>query len=203
MLDNETGYVQISVFDEHTDKQFNKEIEKLKQQGMKGLIVDLRQNPGGWLTQCVDVTSNFLPKDKLIVSNKNKYGEEEKYYSKGGSLIGTPLVVLVDDGTASASEIFSGAVRDYKIGTLVGVKTFGKGVVQTVLDDRKFGFGDGTALKITTSKYYTPNGENIQHKGIKPDIEVEYPKELLGKPYDSSKDPQLKKAQEVLKQKMK
>ncbi|WMJ82487.1 S41 family peptidase [Clostridium sp. MB40-C1] len=203
MLDSNTAYLQITVFDEHTGDQFNKEIDKLKKQGMKGLILDLRQNPGGWLTQCIDVTSNFIPKGKAIVSTKDKYGYEEKFSSKGGNLIGMPLVVLIDEGTASASEIFSGVVRDYKIGTLIGTKTFGKGIVQSVLDKRKYGFGDGTALKVTTSKYYTPNGENIHHIGIKPDIQVEYPKELLGKPYDRSKDPQFNKALEVMKQKLK
>lgn len=203
MLDSSTAYLQITVFDEHTGDQFNKEIDKLKKEGMKGLILDLRQNPGGWLTQCIEVTSNFIPKGKSIVSTKDKYGYEEKFSSKGGNLIGMPLVVLIDEGTASASEIFSGVVRDYKIGTLIGTKTFGKGIVQSVLDKRKYGFGDGTALKVTTSKYYTPNGENIHHIGIKPDIQVEYPKELLGKPYDRSKDPQFNKALEVMKQKLK
>lgn len=203
MLDDKIAYIQITTFDEHTAEQFDKETSKLKKQGMKAIILDLRQNPGGWLTQCNEVTSNFLPKGKLIVSTKDKNGNEEKFFSEGGELIGLPLVVLTDGGTASASEIFSGVVRDYKLGTLVGTKTFGKGVVQSVLDKRKYGFGDGTALKVTTSKYYTPNGENIHHIGIKPDIEVKYPEELLKKPYDRSTDPQFNKALEIIKEKMK
>ncbi|MCY6371274.1 S41 family peptidase [Clostridium ganghwense] len=203
MLDDKIGYIQMSIFDEHTGKQFVKEAEKLKKKGMKGLILDLRQNPGGWLTQCIDVTSNFLKKGNVIVSTKDKYGYEEKLTSKGGDLIGMPLVVLIDGGTASAAEIFSGVVRDYKLGTLVGTKTFGKGIVQSVLSGRKQGFGDGTALKVTTSKYYTPNGENIHHKGINPDVEVKYPEELLKKPYDRKKDSQFNKAMEIMKEKMK
>lgn len=203
MLDDKIAYIQITTFDEHTADQFDKETSKLKKQGMKSIILDLRQNPGGWLTQCNEVTSNFLQKGKLIVSTKDKNGNEEKFFSEGGDLIGLPLVVLTDGGTASASEIFSGVVRDYKLGTLVGTTTFGKGVVQSVLDKRQYGFGDGTALKVTTSKYYTPNGENIHHVGIKPDIEVKYPEELLKKPYDRSTDPQFNKALEIIKEKMK
>ncbi|MCY6354555.1 S41 family peptidase [Clostridium sp. ZS2-4] len=203
MLDEKIAYIQITTFDEHTADQFDKETSKLKKQGMKGIILDLRQNPGGWLTQCNKVTSNFLQKGKLIVSTKDKNGNEEKFFSEGGNLIGVPLVVLTDGGTASASEIFSGAVRDYKLGTLVGTKTFGKGIVQSVLDKRKYGFGDGTALKVTTSKYYTPNGENIHHIGIKPNIEVKYPEELLKKSYDRNTDPQFNKALQIIKEKMK
>lgn len=203
MIDGSIGYVQISIFDEHTSDQFKDEIDKLKKQGMKGMILDLRQNPGGWLTECINITSNFLQKDKLIVSTKDKNGNEEKLYSKGGELIGLPLVVLVDEGSASASEIFSGAIRDYKVGTLIGTKTFGKGIVQSVLDKSKFGFGDGTALKVTTSKYYTPNGENIHHIGIKPDITVQYPKELLGKTYERSKDPQFNTGLKEIREKIK
>jgi carboxyl-terminal processing protease len=109
-----------------------------------------------------------------------------------------PLVVLTDGLTASASEIVSGAVRDYKIGTLVGEKTLGKGVVQTVVDT-----GDGTALKVTMAKYYTPNGENIHKIGIEPDVKVEYPEDLLKKPYSRSSDPQFSKALELIKEKMK
>lgn len=106
------------------------------------------------------------------------------------------MVVLTNEGSASASEIFSGAIRDYKAGTLVGEKTFGKGVVQTLIDT-----GEGTALKVTISKYYTPNGENIHKIGIKPDVEVKYPEELLKKPYKRETDPQFNKALEILQKK--
>lgn len=203
MADDKVGYVQITVFDEHTDTQFNKVVADLKKKGMEAMILDLRQNPGGWLTQAINITSKFVPKNKVIVSTEDKNGNKEEYKSKGGDLIGMPLVVLTDGGTASASEIFSGAVRDYNIGTLVGENTFGKGVVQSVLYEKRYGFGDGTALKVTTSRYYTPKGENIHHKGIKPNIEVKYPKELSEKPYNKKTDPQFIKALEVIKGKIK
>lgn len=198
MLSNGIAYIDISMFDENTGKNFDKKIDELKQQGMKGLILDLRSNPGGLLSSCIDVTSNFVTKDKVIVSTIDKYNSKEEYKSKGGNYIGLPLVVLVDGNTASASEIFSGAIRDYKLGTLIGEKTFGKGVVQAPFD-----MNDGTQLKITISKYYTPSGENIQHKGIKPDIEVKYPDALKDKPYDRNTDPQFQKALEQIKSKIK
>ncbi|GLC29662.1 S41 family peptidase [Clostridium omnivorum] len=197
MLQNNIGYIRISMFDENTAKNFNKKLKELQGKGMKGLVLDLRGNPGGLLNECVDVVSNFIPKGKTIVSTIDKYKNEKKYDSKGGAAINLPLVVLTDEGTASASEIVSGAVRDYKLGTLIGKKTFGKGVVQTILDT-----GNGTALKVTISKYYTPNGENIHGTGIKPDIEVELPKSVAEK-YDRSLDPQFNKAIEVIKDKMK
>ncbi|URZ17950.1 Carboxy-terminal processing protease CtpA [Clostridium felsineum DSM 794] len=198
MLNNKIAYIQISMFDENTGNNFNKKIDELKSQGMKGLILDLRSNPGGLLNSCIQVTSNFVEKDKVIVSTIDKYNSKEEYKSKGGNYIGLPLVVLVDGNTASASEIFSGAIRDYKLGTLIGVKTFGKGVVQAPFD-----LNDNTQLKITISKYYTPNGENIQHKGIKPDIEVKYPDTLKDKPYDRNVDPQFQKALEQIQTKIK
>lgn len=197
MLESTIGYIRISMFDENTAKNFNKKLKELQGKGMKGLVLDLRGNPGGLLNECVDVVSNFIPKGKTIVSTIDKYKNEKKYDSKGGSAMNLPLVVLTDEGTASASEIVSGAVRDYKIGTLIGKKTFGKGVVQTILDT-----GDGTALKVTISKYYTPNGENIHGTGIKPDIDVELPKSVAEK-YNRSLDPQFNKALEVIKDKIK
>ena len=203
MLEDSIGLITVTVFDEHTNDQFTRAVDNLTKKGMKAMIVDLRQNPGGWLTQAIDITSKFIPKGKVLVSTEDKYNNKEEYKSKGGDLIGMPLAVLIDNGTASASEIFSGAVRDYKVGTLIGEKSFGKGIVQSVLSEKRYGFGDGTALKVTTSKYYTPNGENIHHKGISPDIEVKFPKELLEKPYNKKTDPQIIKALEVVKGKLK
>jgi carboxyl-terminal processing protease len=197
MIDENTALIQVTMFDENTAKNFKSELDKLKSQGMKGLILDLRGNPGGILDECVDMVSNFVPRGKTIVSTIDKYKSEQKYKSKGGNYVGLPLVVLTNEGSASASEIFVGAIRDYKIGTLVGEKTFGKGVVQTLYET-----GEGTALKITISKYYTPNGENIHKKGIKPDVEVKYPEELLKKPYSREEDPQFKKALEIVKEKI-
>lgn len=199
---NGIGLIRVTEFDENTSDAFSKTLKNLKEQGAKGLIIDLRDNPGGLLDQCVDMVSNFIQKDKVIVSTIDKYNNKKSYNSKGGIAIGTPLVILVDGGTASASEIFSGAIRDYKLGTIIGTKTFGKGIVQSILDRKIEGFGDGTALKVTVSKYYTPNGENIHKIGIKPDIEVTYPEELLKQAYDRNKDPQFKKALEVITQKV-
>ncbi len=198
MIDSKVGYIQVSMFDENTAKNFKSKLDELKGKGMQVLIIDLRSNPGGLLNECVDMVSNFVEKDKVVVSTVDKYNYSKKYYSTGGDAMGMPLVVLTNEGTASASEIFSGAVRDYKLGTLVGKKTYGKGVVQTLLDT-----GDGTALKVTISKYYTPNGENINHTGIKPDVEVEYPDTLRAAQYNRSTDPQFNKALEIAKSKIK
>lgn len=198
ILGDNVGYIQVTMFDENTAKNFTSKLKDLQDKGIKSLIVDLRGNPGGLLDECVDMVSNFVPSNKVIVSTVDKYKNKKEYKSKGGIAIGLPLTILTNEGTASASEIFSGAVRDYKIGTLVGKKTFGKGVVQTMLDT-----GEGTALKVTVSKYYTPNGENIHHTGIKPDIEVEYPDDLRQKAYDRNTDPQFSKALEIAKSKIK
>ena len=156
MLESNIGYIQLTMFDENTAKNFENKLAELQSKGMKSLILDLRGNPGGLLDQCVDITSNFVPKGKVIAYTIDKDKKRKDYNSKGGIAIGMPLTVLTDEGTASASEIFSGAVRDYKVGTLVGEKTFGKGVVQTMLYRSIDGFDDGTALKVTISKYYTP-----------------------------------------------
>lgn len=198
MLQDNVGYIQVSMFDENTAKNFKDQLNKLRSQGMKSLIIDLRDNPGGLLDQCVDMVSNFVPSGKVIVSTVDKYNNKKEYKSKGGDFTNLPLTVLTNGNSASASEIFSGAIRDYKIGTLVGEKTYGKGVVQTILDT-----GSGTALKVTISKYYTPNGENIHKKGIKPNIEVVYPEELKKAAYDRNKDPQFSKALEIAKSKIK
>lgn len=197
MIGSNIGYIQVTMFDENTAVNFKKELDTLKASGMKSLVLDLRGNPGGLLNDCVDMVSNFVPKDKVIVSTIDKYNTKKSYNSTGGDYIGTPMVILTDEGTASASEIFSGAMKDYKLGTLVGTKTFGKGVVQSIMET-----GEGTALKVTISKYYTPNGINIQHIGINPDIKVAYPDSLRKLPYDKNTDPQYNKALEILKQKL-
>ncbi|ELC8443265.1 S41 family peptidase [Clostridium perfringens] len=202
MINGDIGYIEVLAFDEGTAKDFETQLKALEDKGMKGLILDLRGNPGGFMKECVDLVSNFVPKDKVIVSTIDKYGNKEESVSKGGIAQGMPLVVLIDGGTASASEIVAGAIRDYDLGTLVGTTTFGKGIVQVVLD--KIGQEkDGTALKVTISKYYTPNGENIHKKGIAPDVTVEYPAELKENPYSRSNDPQFEKALEIMQEKMK
>lgn len=165
---------------------------------MKGLILDLRGNPGGYLHEAIGVASQFIKKGETITYTINKYDKKEVKESKGGVAEGMPLVTLIDGGSASASEVVTGALRDYKVATIVGENSFGKGIVQAPIE-----FSDGSALKVTISKYYTPNGENIHKKGIKPDIVVEIPKEVLEKPYDRNTDIQLKKAIEVIEDKTK
>ncbi|WP_346894765.1 S41 family peptidase [Clostridium sp. UBA7503] len=203
MIDSQVGYIQVTMFDENTSSNFENAIKDLNSKGMKSLIVDLRENPGGLLDQTVNMCSQFIPKNKNIVYTEDKNGSRKDYNSVGGIAEGLPLTILIDEGSASASEIFTGAIKDYKLGTLVGTKTFGKGVVQTTFYRDRDGFRDGTALKVTISKYYTPNGQNIHGIGIEPDILVEYPEELKGKSYDKSVDPQFEKALEVAKEKIK
>jgi len=199
MIDETVGYIQISSFDENVSKDFENKIEELKSVGMKGLIVDLRGNPGGFLGESVKVASQFIPKGETITYTIDKYDKKIESKSIGGIAEEMPLVVLIDGGSASASEVVTGALRDYGVATTVGVNTFGKGVVQQLIE-----FGDGLGgLKVTTSKYYTPNGENIHKIGIKPDIEVEIPEELLDVPYDRNQDPQFIKGLEVIKEKLK
>jgi carboxyl-terminal processing protease len=196
MLANNIGYIKITMFDEHTSADFKVALNKLKSEGMKGLIIDLRDNPGGLMDECVNIANELLPKG-LIVSTKGRI--ESKQYSSKGPGLGKPLVLLVNGGSASASEILSGAVKDRKAGVLVGTKTFGKGLVQSIYD-----FNDGTALKYTIARYYTPNGVNIQGKGIEPNYIVELPKNyvLTDKP-DLKEDTQLIKAYDIINSQIK
>ncbi|KYH35415.1 carboxy-terminal processing protease CtpA precursor [Clostridium tepidiprofundi DSM 19306] len=202
MINDKIGYLQIFMFDENTGANVKKALDKLHSEGMKSLILDLRQNPGGLVSQCVDVASNFIPKGDIVVYTVDKYNHKKEYKSHGGKYTDLPIVILTDEGTASSSEILSGALRDYKRATLVGTKTFGKGVVQSVFYRRIDGFGDGTALKVTVSNYYTPSGDNLNKKGIKPDVEVKYPEELYNKDYNREIDPQFKKALEIANDKL-
>ncbi len=159
-------YIKISEFDSITTGQFRDEYSKAQSAGMKGLIIDLRGNPGGNLDVVVDICCELLPKG-LVVYTEDKYGERIEYECNGKKEIDVPLVVLIDGGSASASEIMAGAIKDYGKGTLIGTKTYGKGIVQSILP-----LGDGSAVKVTTSKYFTPKGNNIHKIGIEPDEEV-------------------------------
>lgn len=159
MLDDSLGYIQITEFTDGTSEQFKKAYSELNEQGMKGLLVDLRENPGGLLTAVCDTLEQILP-EGMIVYTEDKSGHRTEHTCKGETPIEIPLVVLVNENSASAAEIFSGAVKDHEVGTLVGTTTFGKGIVQ-----QTFALGDGSAVKLTTSKYYTPNGVNIQGTG--------------------------------------
>lgn len=199
MIDESVGYIQISSFDENVAKDFENKIVELKAVGMKGLIVDLRGNPGGFLGESVKVASQFIPKGDIITYTIDKYDKKIESKSVGGTAEGMPLVVLIDGGSASASEVVTGALRDYGVATTIGVNSFGKGVVQQLIEFKN-GLG---GLKVTTSKYYTPNGENIHKIGIKPDIEVKIPEELLKAQYDRNQDPQFTKGIEVIREKLK
>ncbi|MFQ5597106.1 MAG: S41 family peptidase [Nitrospiria bacterium] len=162
------GYIQITQFQEHTAKDLSKEIETLTDIPIHSLILDLRNNPGGLLNSAVKVSDQFLESGQLIVSIKSRDGNQDEYTASNTSrLSGIPIIVLVNEGSASASEIVSGALQDWKRAVIVGTQTFGKGSVQTILP-----LSDGSALRLTTAKYYTPNGRSIQNKGIEPDIIV-------------------------------
>lgn len=200
MIDSEIGYINIETFmNENTTSDFKEAIISLKEQGMKGLILDLRDNPGGLLMEAVGVASQFIPKDSVITYTIDKYDNKNESLSVGGIAEGIPLVVLVNDGSASASEVVTGALRDYQVATIVGDTTFGKGVVQQTL---KFSDNLG-GLKVTISKYYTPNGENINKKGITPDFEVSTDKRISEEGYDRSADAQFKFALDKVKEKVK
>lgn len=192
MYDNGMAYIQITEFDLVTTGQFESAYSQAKADGMKGLIIDLRSNPGGNLSTVCDISRMLLPKG-LIVYTEDKYGKREEYTCNGENQIRVPLVVLTNGYSASASEILAGAVKDYGIGRLVGTTTFGKGIVQKVID-----LSDGSAIKLTVSSYFTPNGNNIHGIGIEPDVEVPFDAEL----YKAGTDNQLEKAKEVLRDMM-
>lgn len=193
MLDNNIGYIQITEFDTVTLDQFTEALAVCRGSGMKGLILDLRGNPGGNLNTVCDIAREILPKG-LIVYTEDKNGKRTEYTCDGTNQIKDPLVVLVDSGSASASEILAGAIKDYGIGTLVGTTTFGKGIVQRIIS-----LSDGSAVKLTVSNYYTPNGNNIHKIGIAPDIEEKFDGEAY---YNDGVDNQLNKAIEVMNGKL-
>ena len=172
MLQDGIGYVQISSFDGVTPAQFESTMEDLKDQGMTSVIIDLRSNLGGLVDASVQMLDYLLP-EGTVVYTIDKNGKKVEYTSDAEHYLDMPIVVLVDGYTASAAEIFTGAIRDFSYGTIIGTQTYGKGIVQ-----RTFPLSDGSALKLTVSKYYTPNGECIHKTGITPDIELEY--EFLG-----------------------
>lgn len=187
MKQNNIGYVKIEEFDGVTTQQVEDAIDDLLQQGMKGIIIDLRDNPGGRLDTLNDIADMFLPEDKLIIYSETKDGKKTEYFTeKEATLPDMPMVILVNEESASAAEAFSGAMQCYERAEIVGTTTFGKGIMQSI-----FSLGDGTALKITIGKYYLPDGNNIHKKGIIPDYEVEASK-------DGVTDPQLDKAMELL-----
>lgn len=190
MYDNGIGYIQITEFDEVTTDQFTEALAVIKGSKAKGLILDLRSNPGGSLPVVVDIARSLLPKG-LIVYTEDKNGERDEYTCDGRNELQIPMVVLINGNSASASEILAGAIKDYDKGTLIGTTTFGKGIVQRVLP-----LTDGTALKLTISSYFTPKGNNIHGIGIEPDIECEFDGESY---YEEGVDNQLERAKEEIR----
>lgn len=173
MLDENTGYIQITEFKGVTVEQYEEVFADLKEQGMERLVVDLRDNPGGLLNVVCDILRDVLP-EGLIVYTEDKNGNRSEETCDGKNPLDMPLAVLVNGNSASASEIFAGAVKDYGIGTIVGTTTYGKGVVQSIRQ-----LSDGSAVKLTIANYYTPKGNSINKTGIRPDVEVELSPELL------------------------
>lgn len=186
MLDNSIGYIQISQFDEVTTEQFKSALTDLKNQGLKGLIVDIRSNPGGLLNVVVNIVDEIIPKG-LIVYTDDVNGNRKEYNGSSDSELTIPMAVLVNENSASAAEIFAGAVQDYGKGKIIGTQTYGKGIVQTIQP-----LTDGSAIKYTIAKYYTPKGQDIQGNGVTPDIVVELPQ-------DSTEDVQFNAALEYVK----
>lgn len=168
LLDNNIGYLSISQFEEVTTKQFKAAVEDLQSKGMKGLVIDIRNNPGGLLDTVVGMLKYMLP-DGLIVYTEDKQGNRKEYKGQDNDEFNLPLAVIVNGNSASASEIFAGAIQDYGKGTIIGTQTYGKGIVQTVKP-----LTDGSAIKFTIAKYFTPKGQDIHGKGVTPDMVVEY-----------------------------
>lgn len=190
------GYIGITQFSEDTSKDFKKELELLKKQGINSLIIDLRGNPGGIVDTAAEVADELVP-EGMIVYAKNKEHEKVFEFKSDKNFTDLPLAVLINQGSASASEILAGAIRDYKRGVIIGQKSFGKGIVQSAI---RFPRGDG--IKLTTSEYFSPKGINIHKKGIVPDIEVELSKDVKGIGIEHlDEDAQLQKAIEELKNK--
>lgn len=192
VIDN-LGYIRLKSFDELTYKEFMEEFKKLEDKKIEGLIIDLRNNPGGLLDVCADITDELIGEGDIVYT-EDRSGKRE-YIKSDKQSIDLPLVVLVNEGSASASEILSGAIRDHNRGKLIGTTTFGKGLVQSIQK-----LPDGSGLKLTTSEYFTPKGTNIHEIGIEPDYVVELPEEIEGIGIDYiESDKQLQKAIEVLK----
>ncbi len=193
MLNDKVGYIYLQQFESGTADQFETAVNELTEQGMEALVLDVRYNPGGMVTSVVQILDDILP-EGTVVYTEDKNGNRQDYTSDAEHYMDIPIAVLINGDSASASEILAGAIKDYNYGTLIGTTTFGKGIVQSIFD-----LEDGDALKLTTAKYFTPNGNYIHGVGIDPDIELEY--EYTGDAdadYDKAYDNQIQKAIEVL-----
>lgn len=184
------GYIRIVEFDTVTTDQFKEALAELEKQEMKGLVLDLRNNPGGNLTTVCEIADILFP-EGTIVSTKDKNGKEEVYKSDGKEFFDLPMTVLINGQSASAAEILAAGIQDYELGTLIGTTTYGKGIVQEI-----YFLNNNDALKLTVSEYFTPKGKNIHGVGVKPDVEVE------AEASEDQKDNQLEKACELLLEKM-
>ncbi len=196
MIDDGIGLVVVNEFGKATAEDFKSSVEKLRTDGMEKLIVDLRDNPGGMFDSVIEVLDYILP-EGLIVYTEDKYGNRQEETSDAEHYLDLPMAVLINGNSASCSEIFAGAIRDYDYGVLIGTTTYGKGVVQTVRP-----LSDNSAIKLTTAKYFTPKGENIHGSGIEPDITLKYKysgKIEAGAVYDYTKDNQVRRAVRELK----
>jgi carboxyl-terminal processing protease len=194
MLDDAMAYIAITEFDTVTIEQFYEALQTAKDEQMEGLILDLRANPGGTLTAVLEIAKMMLPKG-LVLYSDNKYGERTEYHCEGLNKIEVPVVVLVDQNSASAAEVLAGAMKDHGIATLVGMQTYGKGIIQQIYELK-----DGSAIKVTVSSYFTPAGTDINGVGITPDVICEFDAEAYYA--EESVDNQLEKAIEVLSQKI-
>ena len=194
MLADSIGYIQIVEFDSITATQFHEALLDLQTQGMKGLVIDLRNNGGGSVEAVCSIADELLPEGPIVFTEYK--GEDWEERSSDAACVEVPMAVLMNENSASASEILAGALQDYKLARIVGTQSYGKGIVQSVID-----LQDGTALKLTTAKYYTPDGNNIHEIGITPDVEIELPEDIKTKvDITHEEDVQLQKAIEVLQQ---
>ncbi|PIQ90390.1 MAG: peptidase S41 [Candidatus Omnitrophica bacterium CG11_big_fil_rev_8_21_14_0_20_41_12] len=184
ILEDKIGYIRITEFREKTLQEFNRALSGLSKQGLSALIIDLRNNPGGLLDAAVKIAGKFVQPNKMIAYTKGRHKEEDLEFLSDarGGILELPLVILINEGSASGSEIVAGALQDYKRAILIGTKSFGKGSVQTVIP-----LGDGSALRLTTSRYYTPSGKIIHGKGVTPDIVVEENKKNVAKVEEKEK----------------
>ena len=195
-LENNIGYLEITSFDEGVAEDFKSKYLALKEQGIKGLVIDLRDNGGGIVDEALKIVDYIVPKNQTTLITVDKDGKEEVSKSKEDRLVEEPVVVLVNSSSASASEIMAGALKDLKCATIVGTKTYGKGVIQQLLT-----LSNGAGLKITVEEYYTPNKTKINKVGITPDYEVLLETSITREPTDAN-DTQLNKAKEILKAKI-
>ncbi|KKT94019.1 MAG: Carboxyl-terminal protease [Parcubacteria group bacterium GW2011_GWC1_45_14] len=192
--DGDIAYIKISRFGDDTTREFSTAINRAVNQNAKGIVLDLRNNPGGYLEGAVDVSSKMLPKGKIVVIEENGDKSRENIYARGGDVAsGIETIIMINEGSASASEILAGALKENRENvTIVGKKSFGKGSVQELIR-----LPQGTAAKITVARWLTPDGNQINEQGISPEVEVE----LTNEDYESDRDPQLDRALDIVREK--